>query len=88
MVVLSEMFFPGWRAAYRKAGSSDAWQSLPIYRTNYLFRGIPVPAGDNEIRMIYRPTSVIVGAIVSSVTLLGAAVALIIARSRRAKAAL
>ncbi|CAN5334715.1 hypothetical protein BH09PLA1_BH09PLA1_27430 [soil metagenome] len=80
LLVISEMFFPGWRAAFRKNGSSDAWQTLPIYQTNYLFRGVPVPAGDNEIRLIYRPMSVIVGLIVTCGTVIAFAAAVIVAR--------
>jgi hypothetical protein len=83
LMILSEMFFPGWKAMVRKAGSSDAWQSVPIYRTNYLFRGIPVPAGDNEVRLVYRPMSVIIGAIVSSSTAVAMIVAIVMARRRR-----
>jgi hypothetical protein len=54
-LVLSEMWFPGWQAQL------DG-QPLPIYRTNYLLRGVVVPPGEHIIRMVYRPTSVLVGA--------------------------
>ncbi|MBC8109321.1 MAG: hypothetical protein H7Z14_22245 [Anaerolineae bacterium] len=82
LLVVSEMYFPGWSAAYRKSGSSDAWQPLPIYRTNYLFRGIPVPPGDNEVRMIYRPMSVISGLIISVITALTLIIGTVVARRR------
>ncbi|HEY0603627.1 MAG TPA: YfhO family protein [Herpetosiphonaceae bacterium] len=68
-LVLSEMWFPGWHAEI------DG-QPLPIYRTNYLLRGLVVPAGDHTIRMYYRPTSAIVGAGITALTLLGCGIAL------------
>jgi uncharacterized membrane protein YfhO len=79
------MYFPGWKAMVRKAGSGEAWQTVPIYQTNYLFRGIPVPAGDNEVRLVYRPMSLIIGAIVTSVTAVAMIVALVLARRRQAR---
>jgi hypothetical protein len=62
-LVLSEMYFPGWQA--RVDGVST-----PIYRTNYLFRGIVVPAGQHTVTFDYRPRSVLVGAAISGVSLL------------------
>src|SRR6185436_16741573 len=58
-LVLSEMWFPGWHAEV------DG-RELPIYRTDYLFRGLVVPAGEHTIRMYYRPASALLGAIVSA----------------------
>ncbi|HEY0736540.1 MAG TPA: YfhO family protein [Herpetosiphonaceae bacterium] len=68
-LVLSEMWFPGWYAEI------DG-QPLPIYRTNYLLRGLVVPAGDHTIRMYYRPTSAIIGASITALTLLGCGITL------------
>jgi hypothetical protein len=72
-VVLSEMWLPGWRAEL------DG-QQLPIYRTNYLFRGLVVPAGEHTIRMVYRPTSAIVGAAITLATLAALLVGLMASR--------
>ncbi len=47
-LVLSEMFFPGWRA------SIDGVET-PIYRANYLFRGVVVPSGQHTLEFVYRP---------------------------------
>jgi hypothetical protein len=60
-LVLSEMWFPGWRAQLNG-------MPLPIYRTNYLLRGIVVPPGTHTIRMVYRPTSVLFGAATTVIT--------------------
>jgi hypothetical protein len=61
-LVVSEMYFPGWRAYV------DGVQT-PIYRTNYLFRGVVVPAGQHLVRFVYRPVSIAAGAAVSSLAL-------------------
>ncbi len=57
-LVLSEMYLPGWTAAVDGAAT-------PIYRTNYLFRGVVVPAGQHTVTFDYRPGSVLVGAAMS-----------------------
>jgi hypothetical protein len=67
LMVLCEMWYPGWIAHVRHAGSTERWRPLEVYRTNYLVRGVMVPAGDNEIRFLYRPVSVMLGAIISAV---------------------
>jgi len=61
-LVLSEMYFPGWHAMV------DGIET-PIYRTNYLFRGIAVPTGQHTVRFVYRPASVLIGAGISLVAL-------------------
>lgn len=47
-VVLADSFAEGWRATVD--GSAT-----PIYRTNYIQRGVSVPAGDHLVRFTYRP---------------------------------
>lgn len=61
-LILSEMWFPGWQATLENG------TPLPIYRTNYLLRGLLVPPGEHTIRMEYRPTSVFTGALVTAGT--------------------
>jgi len=68
-LVVSEMYFPGWRAYV------DGVQT-PIFRTNYLFRGVVVPEGQHVVRFVYRPSSVLAGAAVSSLALIGIGVLL------------
>jgi uncharacterized membrane protein YfhO len=58
-LVVSEMHFPGWRAYLDGVDT-------PIYRSNYLFRGVVVPPGRHTVRFVYRPVSVAVGAGVSA----------------------
>jgi hypothetical protein len=47
-VVLSDVWYPGWQAMV------DG-RSAPIARANYLFRAVPVPAGEHEVIFEYRP---------------------------------
>lgn len=77
LLVLSEMFFPGWRAFI------DG-QATPIHRANYLFRSVVVPAGRHEVVFRYRPTSVLGG---GAVTILGlVVVAALLGWGRRRRA--
>jgi hypothetical protein len=60
-LVLSEMYMPGWYATIDGKPAT-------IYRTNYLFRGFIVPAGNHTIELVYRPLSAVAGAGISAVT--------------------
>lgn len=62
LLVLSEMYTPGWRA------SVDGVET-PIYRTNYLFRGVVVPAGAHHVTVAYQPRSALIGAGVTALAL-------------------
>ncbi len=61
-LILSEMWFPGWRATLEDG------TPLTIHRTNYLLRGLVVPPGEHTIHMTYQPTSVLMGAVVTAGT--------------------
>jgi hypothetical protein len=50
LLVLSDTAFPGWEATVDGVAT-------PIYQTNYLFRGVVVPAGEHTVRFVYRPQS-------------------------------
>ena len=62
LLVLSEVYYPGWRAII------DG-QSSPILRVDYLLRGIPVPAGQHRVEVRYRPAVFALGAAISGITL-------------------
>lgn len=54
-LVLSEIFYPvGWEALINGVPTQ-------IYKTNYVLRGINVPAGNNNIEFIFKPKSNIWG---------------------------
>lgn len=77
-LVLSEMYFPGWRAFV------DGVET-PIYRTNYVFRGVVVPAGEHEVVFRYRPRSLVLGAAISGLVLLLLFILIISDRRRSAR---
>jgi hypothetical protein len=74
MLVLSDSWYPGWHA---KVDGRDA----KIERVDYLLRGVRVGPGAHTVEMTYRPLSFRIGWIVSLVTALALALAVI--RSRR-----
>lgn len=55
-LVLTDSYFPGWLAF---VDEKDA----PLYRANYNFRAVHVPAGEHTIRFKYSPVSFRAGAI-------------------------
>jgi hypothetical protein len=55
MVVLSDTFYPGWRAEVDS-------KPVPIEEVNLAMRGVLVPPGHHEVRFTYRPISVYAGA--------------------------
>jgi uncharacterized membrane protein YfhO len=66
MVVLSDVYFPGWRARIDH-------EPATIHEVNGAMRGVVVPKGSHTVTMRYRPVSVYLGA---ALTLLGIAIAL------------
>lgn len=62
-LLVKQQYFPGWLA-------SISGQSVPIYKANYLFQAIPIPAGRSTVLLRYRPTSVLLGALLSIAAIL------------------
>jgi hypothetical protein len=60
MLILNDQFYPGWQATV------DG-QSTRIALVNYLFRGVKVSRGKHHVRFQYRPLSIYVGAVVSTI---------------------
>jgi hypothetical protein len=75
-VVLSDVSYPGWEA--RVDG-----RRTRLDRVNYLFRGIPVAAGDHRVELTYRPASWRIGWIVSLLAALALAATAVLALARR-----
>ena len=65
MVVLSDAFYPGWRARVDH-------RIAKIYEVNGAMRGVAVPRGRHTVTMRYRPVSVYLGAALSLLGILGA----------------
>ena len=63
-LVLSDVYYPGWEA------SIDG-EKTHIFQTNYVLRGVRLPAGRHTVRFEYRPLSFYLGATTSGFSLLG-----------------
>ncbi len=63
MLVVSEMHYPGWVATVDGVKTS-------IHQTDFLLRGLFVPAGKHSIEMIYRAPGARNGALISIATIL------------------
>jgi hypothetical protein len=55
-LVLSDTYFPGWKVYVD--GKEEK-----IYRANYTFRAVSVPAGNRKVEFIYKPMSFKIGAV-------------------------
>lgn len=75
VLVVSDTYYPGWRAEV------DG-ESAEVVPADVALRGVAVPAGTSTVELVFRPTSVLIGAAVSSLTLLALLVATAL-RSRR-----
>jgi hypothetical protein len=58
MLLLTDLAYPGWKAYV------DG-KETPIYRANYLFRSVFVPAGKHTIEFAYRPRSFRLGLLIT-----------------------
>ena len=75
MVVLSDAVFPGWKA---KVDGRTA----RIYEVDGSIRGVLVPQGPHQVAFHYRPMSVYLGAALTFLGLIGAAVLVVGARRK------
>lgn len=48
LLFVSDTWYPGWKAYVDGAETK-------IYRADFAFRAVPIPAGTHEVQMIYRP---------------------------------
>ncbi len=63
MLVLAQCDYPCWRA-YVNGVPTDIWKA------NYAFQAVQVPAGKSQVRMVYEDHNFILGAMISGLTLL------------------
>jgi hypothetical protein len=75
VLVISELSSNGWKATI------DG-REVPLIRVDYILRGLELTAGSHEVRLFYRPTSLLIGTIVSLAGLIGV---LLMFRSGRGK---
>ncbi len=64
VLVLSEVFYPGWRVMEEGEGPGT------VQRVNYAFRAAAVEPGTARLRFVYAPLSYRLGAVISGVTAL------------------
>jgi hypothetical protein len=76
VAVVSELFYPGWEATVDGVAQ-------PIHLTNFLLRGVAVPAGRHRIEMRYRAPAARNGALISLCTLLSIILLSVYARRAR-----
>ena len=81
LVVLSDLYYPGWRAEVETDGQT---RDVPIVRTNRVMRGVFLDAGEHHVVFRYRLASVIWGAAISAVAIITLLVAAVV-RFRRAR---
>jgi hypothetical protein len=62
-LVLSEVWYPGWRAMVDGA-------STPVLRANYAFRGVRLAPGQHQVNLIFTPRSWAFGLGISLLTLM------------------
>ena len=79
VLVLADLHWPGWRVTV------DGEQR-PVFRADYLFRGVAIEPGDHVVEFSYAPGSLRLGAVLSLVTL-GALIGFVARRRRPAGAA-
>lgn len=66
LLVIADTYDEDW-LAFRVA-EDQTTSRLPIYRTNFVMRGVPLEPGETTIRLVYRPRWVIRGAISSGLS--------------------
>jgi hypothetical protein len=76
LLVLSDTYFPGWKARVIPVGSTPAEEKIrereeKILRADYNFRALPLKAGTYEIRFRYDPFSFKLGGLISLLTGVG-----------------
>jgi hypothetical protein len=75
-IELSDIWYPGWRA------SVDGTPTL-MFRADYLFRAVEVPAGSHTVEFSYRPVWFYAGSGISLVAWLGVAIFFIRQRQKK-----
>jgi uncharacterized membrane protein YfhO len=66
ILVVSQIFYPGWTATVNG-------ERVPVLAADYALTGIPVPAGDHEVRFVFDPLSFKLGLALTILSVLVAA---------------
>jgi hypothetical protein len=65
LVVLNDLYSPGWTATVESDGQSRV---SPILRTNRVCRGVLLPTGQHRLEMVYRPQRFFAGVWISGIS--------------------
>jgi hypothetical protein len=63
-LLVRDTYYPGWIATVNGARAE-------VHPANFLFRAVPVPAGESEVVLRYQPLSFYIGALVSGLAWMG-----------------
>lgn len=63
-LVLSDLNYPGWQATV------DG-QRTHVYQTDYLLRGVTIPAGEHTVEFVFRPASFYLGLGITALSMFG-----------------
>ncbi len=77
LVVISQSHYPAWKA-YVDGRPATLW------RANYAFQAVEVPAGGHKVRLLYTDSKLLVGAVLSGAGLLACAGLWLVAQARNA----
>jgi hypothetical protein len=82
LLVVAETHYPGWRAEVNG-------REVPVLRVNHAFRGVLLDAGDQEVRLTFRPRDLYLGFLIyaAGFALLAAYAVFLGVRARRARPA-
>lgn len=73
---LADTWYPGWYAFVDD-------RPVPLYRANAIFRAVPIEPGKHLVKFEYRPTSLVLGTVLTTISLLITISATIILAMRR-----
>ena len=60
IAIFSEIYYPeGWKAVLKESNGKES--ELPIFRADYILRGLCLPAGSGEITFTFNPDSFVKG---------------------------
>ena len=61
--MLSDVYYPGWQARI------DGKPTM-VYQTDYVLRGVALPAGDHVVDFEFRPLGFDIGLVLSAISML------------------
>jgi hypothetical protein len=72
LLIVSEGWHPGWRAVLDP--DAENARDLPVLPADIFLRGVPLPAGEHDLLMVFQPRSLRWGILISLLALAGLAI--------------